>query len=203
MFIFKLFKKINNNNSKIAKIIVGLGNPTPKYENTRHNAGFKAIDYIAKNKDILINKRKFSSLFGDGFINNTRCIFLKPLNFINNSGDSVEEFKNYYKLKTKDLIVLTDDINFNVGKIKIKKNGSSGGHNGVKSIIHQTGEEDFVRIKIGIKNKFLANKDPACWVLSNFSKEEQIKLEKAFENVLKAVELILEEKIEMAMNLFN
>ena len=161
------------------------------------------MDYIAQKQGILINKRKFSALFGDGFLNNKRCIFLKPLNFINNSGEAVEEFKNYYKLTTKDLIVLVDDINFSVGQIKIKRKGSSGGHNGVKSIIHQTGEEDFVRIKIGIKNKFLANKDPACWVLSNFSEQELLKLKSCFENVLKALELILEEKIETAMNLFN
>ena len=204
MSIFKIFEKLKkNNNSKIAKLIVGLGNPTPKYQNTRHNAGFKAIDYIAKKHDVLINKRKFSSLFGDGYINNTRCIFLKPLNYINNSGDSVEEFKNYFKLTTKDLIVLVDDVNFNVGQIKIRKNGSSGGHNGIKSIIHQTGEEDFVRIKIGIKNKFFADKDPANWVLSNFSEKEQASLNSSLENVLKSVELILEEKIEKAMNMFN
>ncbi len=206
MKIFELFKKIQNknqNNSKISKLIVGLGNPFPKYNNTRHNAGFEAIDHLAKTHNIEIKKQKFSSLFGDGIISNVRCLLLKPLTFMNNSGFAVEDFKNYYKLEIEDVIVLFDDISFSPGKIKIKKKGSSGGHNGVKSIIEQTGEENFIRIKIGVGEKPNKNYDLSKWVLARFSEEEKKLMQEGFKKTTAALELILNGEIEKAMNKFN
>ena len=202
MNIFKLFEKIKtkDTNSKIEKIVVGLGNPTPKYENTRHNAGFLAIDYILKSNIVKINKeniRKFQD------INNVRCLFLKPITYMNNSGEAVEAVINYYKLSVKDLLVIYDDISFDVGEIKIKKRGSAGGHNGIKSIIYDTGEEDFVRIKIGVGKKPHKDYDLAKWVLSTFSETEKEKLDSAFEKTKKATELIVSGEVEKAMNEFN
>ncbi len=208
MNIFKLFEKIktNNTNSKIEKIVVGLGNPTPKYENTRHNAGFLAIDYILKSNIVKINKeniRKFQAVITDLYINNVRCLFLKPITYMNNSGEAVEAVINYYKLSVKDLLVIYDDISFDVGEIKIKKKGSAGGHNGIKSIIYDTGEEDFVRIKIGVGKKPHKDYDLAKWVLSTFSETEKEKLNSAFEKAKKATELIVSGEVEKAMNEFN
>lgn len=208
MNIFKLFEKIktNDTNSKIEKIVVGLGNPTPKYENTRHNAGFLAIDYILKSNIVKINKeniRKFQAIITDLHINNVRCLFLKPITYMNNSGEAVEAVINYYKLSVKDLLVIYDDISFDVGEIKIKKKGSAGGHNGIKSIIYDTGEEDFVRIKIGVGKKPHKDYDLAKWVLSTFSETEKEKLDSAFEKAKKATELIVSGEVEKAMNEFN
>ena len=208
MNIFKLFEKIktNDTNSKIEKIVVGLGNPTPKYENTRHNAGFLAIDYILKSNIVKINKeniRKFQAVITDLYINNVRCLFLKPITYMNNSGEAVEAVINYYKLSVKDLLVIYDDISFDVGEIKIKKKGSAGGHNGIKSIIYDTGEEDFVRIKIGVGKKPHKDYDLAKWVLSTFSETEKEKLDSAFEKAKKATELIVSGEVEKAMNEFN
>ncbi len=208
MNIFKLFEKIktNDTNSKIEKIVVGLGNPTPKYENTRHNAGFLAIDYILKSNIVKINKeniRKFQAIITDLYINNVRCLFLKPITYMNNSGEAVEAVINYYKLSVKDLLVIYDDISFDVGEIKIKKKGSAGGHNGIKSIIYDTGEEDFVRIKIGVGKKPHKDYDLAKWVLSTFSETEKEKLDSAFEKAKKATELIVSGEVEKAMNEFN
>ncbi len=208
MDIFKLFEKIknNNSNSKIEKIVVGLGNPTPKYENTRHNAGFLAIDHILKSDMVKINKeniRKFQAIITDLYINDVRCLFLKPITYMNNSGEAVEAVINYYKLSVEDLLVLYDDISFDVGEIKIKKKGSSGGHNGIKSIIYETGEEDFVRIKIGVGKKPHKDYDLARWVLSTFNETEKEKLDSAFQKTKKATELIVLGNVEKAMNEFN
>ena len=199
--MFNIFKKIRKN--KIEKLIVGLGNPTPKYFNTRHNAGFEAVLKIAKENNIEINKRKFNSLFGFGYVENVKCALVLPQTYMNNSGEAVEDFKNYYKLEISDIIVLVDDINFPPGKIKIKKKGSDGGHNGVKSVIYCTGEENFVRIKIGVGQKPKTYPDLADWVLKKFTEEELEKMNLAYEETCKAVSYIVNEKVEKAMNCFN
>lgn len=208
MNIFKLFEKIstNNKNSKIEKIVVGLGNPTPKYENTRHNAGFLAIDSILNSDMVKINKeniRKFQAIITDLYIDNFRCLFLKPITYMNNSGEAVEAIIKYYKLDVKDVLVIYDDISFDVGEIKIKKKGSAGGHNGIKSIIYETGQEDFVRIKIGVGKKPHKNYDLAKWVLSTFDETEKEKLNLAFQKTKIATKLIVSGEIEKAMNEFN
>ncbi len=208
MNIFKLFEKIKTKdaNSKIERIVVGLGNPTPKYENTRHNAGFLAIDSILNSDIVKINKeniRKFQAIITDLYINNIRCLFLKPITYMNNSGEAVEAVIKYYKLDIKDLLVIYDDISFDVGEIKIKKKGSSGGHNGIKSIIYETGQEDFIRIKIGVGKKPHKDYDLAKWVLSTFTETEKEKLTLGFEKAKKATELIVSGEVEKAMNEFN
>lgn len=208
MNIFKLFEKIkaNNNNTKIEKIVVGLGNPTPKYENTRHNAGFLAIDSILNSDIVKINKeniRKFQAIITDLYIKDVRCLFLKPITYMNNSGEAVEAVIKYYKLNVKDVLVIYDDISFDVGEIKIKKKGSAGGHNGIKSIIYETGQENFIRIKIGVGKKPHKDYDLAKWVLSTFNETEKEKLNLAFQKVKIATELIVSGEVEKAMNEFN
>ena len=209
MSIFKIFEKLrekNSEGSKITKIIVGLGNPSQKYENTRHNAGFKAIDKIAKTYNIDLNKidkKKFNAIVGDGYIDKTRCLFLKPLTYMNRSGETIESAKRFYKLNMEDILVLYDDISFDVGVIKIRKKGSSGGHNGIKNIIEETGEDNFLRIKIGVGKKPEKDYPLDRWVLSNFSAIEKEKLEETFQKITKATKLIVNGKIDEAMNTFN
>ena len=188
----------------VDKLIVGLGNPTPKYDNTRHNAGFMAIDEITKEYDVLMKySKKFQSEIGYKTIEGVDCAFLKPLTFMNCSGTAVESVKNFYKLNIKDIIIIYDDISFMPGIIKIKKKGSAGGHNGIKSIIYETGEEDFARIKIGVGAKPHKDYDLAKWVTSKFKEEENEKLSAAFEKTKIAIKLIILEKIDEAMNRFN
>ncbi len=199
--MFKIFSRIKKNGIK--KLIVGLGNPSAKYNNTRHNAGFEAILKIAEKNDIEIKKQKFNSLVGFGEIENVRCALVMPQTYMNNSGEAVEDFKNYYKIEINDIIILVDDINFPPGEIKIKKKGSAGGHNGLKSIIYCTGEENFIRIKIGVGEKPSKIPNLADWVLKKFEKDEEEKMKMAYEKTNKAVELIVCGKIEKAMNFFN
>lgn len=204
MNIFSLFEKIKNNSkSSIEKIIVGLGNPYPKYDNTRHNAGFEALDYIAKKYDVKFQKQKFNSVIADVMIKNKHCIMLKPLTFMNNSGEAVICAMNFYKLPIEEIIVLVDDISFEPGSIKIKKQGSAGGHNGLKSIIYETDRQDFCRIRIGVGAKPFKEYPLAKWVVSKFSEPEKEKIKMAHEKILTAVELIVEGEVEKAMNLFN
>ena len=209
MKIFKIFEKIKKNSyesSKIEKIIVGLGNPSQKYEYTRHNAGFMAINAVAKMYSIDVNRKdvkKFNAIVGSGYITKKRCLFLKPLTYMNNSGETVEAARNFYKLNTSDILVLYDDVSFEIGTIRIRKKGSSGGHNGIKSIIENTGENDFLRIKIGVGKKPEKEYPLDKWVLSNFTAIEKEKLKETFKKVSKATELIVNEKIDEAMNMYN
>lgn len=184
-------------------IIVGLGNPGKKYENTRHNAGFLAIDYISKKLNCEIQKEKFKALTGNLEYNNQKIIFLKPQTYMNLSGESVLEAMNFYKLPAEKVILLFDDISLPVGKIRIRKNGSHGGQNGVKNILLLTKSNNFPRIKIGINNKPDDSWDLADWVLSKFTSEENKILNNTFENVFSGLKLILENKIDQAMNLYN
>lgn len=206
MSVFDLFEKLKSRSSgggPIKKIVVGLGNPGPKYDNTRHNVGFKAIDSIANEFDINVDKHKFKALVGDGVINGVRCLLVKPLTFMNESGIAVEAAREYYKLDVSDIIVLFDDISFDPGKIRIRKKGSAGGHNGIKSIIYSTGEENFSRIKIGVGAKPSREYDLGRWVLSRFDDNDIIKINKANKCVVEAVKLMVCEKVEEAMNKFN
>ena len=183
--MFNIFRKIKKN--KIKKLIVG----------------FEAVLRIAKEHNIEIKKRKFNSLVGFGYIENVKCALVLPQTYMNNSGEAVEDFKNHYKIEINDIIILVDDINFPPGKIKIKKKGSDGGHNGVKSIIYCTGEEDFVRIKIGVGQKPKTVPNLADWVLKKFNEEELEKMNLAYEKTIKAVNYIVSKKLEKAMNCFN
>jgi len=155
----------------IEYIIIGLGNPGKKYENTRHNAGFFFLNYIAEQENLNFNKKKFDSVIAEGFINNKRVLLIKPETFMNLSGEAVIKFMNFYKIAPEKIIIIFDDINFDVGTFRVRTKGSSGGHNGMKSIISLSGSENFPRIKIGIGKKpdFFNLSD---WVLSKFTQEE-------------------------------
>lgn len=203
--IFKIFKNIVTKFKKpqIEKIIVGLGNPLPKYENTRHNAGFKALDALAKHYNISLKKRKFLSIVGYGNIENVECLLMKPQTYMNNSGEAVQAAKEYHKLPIEDVIVLVDDISFIPGIIKIKQKGSAGTHNGLKSIIYNTDSENFCRIKIGVGQKPSKSYDLAKWVIGDFTEDEEKKMNIAYKKVLEAVGLIVTKNIQKAMNFYN
>ncbi len=152
------------------KLIVGLGNPGNEYENTRHNMGFILLDFFAEKHNIKINKEKFNGLYAQTTINGEKVILLKPLSFMNLSGEVVEKYVNFYKINIDDILIINDDLDLNFGRIKLKMAGSSGGHNGLKNIILHLNTENFKRLKIGIsKNKLIDTKD---YVLGKFKKEE-------------------------------
>lgn len=184
-------------------LVVGLGNPDKKYENTRHNAGWLAIDAIAESFDCKVDRVKFKSYVGECNIAGRKAMLMKPTTYMNNSGQAVVEAMNFYKISPENVIVLFDDISLDVGKMRIRSKGSDGGQRGMKSIIYLSGSDKFPRIKIGIGAKPAPEWDLADWVLSRFSDDEQKKLAQVFENAAKAVELMADGKIDRAMNLFN
>ena len=182
---------------------MGLGNPDRKYENTRHNAGWLAIDRIADKLGRDVNKIKYKSFIGTCTVNGAKVMLMKPTTYMNNSGQAVVEAMNFYKISPENVIVLFDDISLDVGKMRIRSKGSDGGQRGMKSIIYLSGSDKFPRVKIGIGAKPTPEWDLADWVLSRFSDDEQKKLAQVFENAAKAVELMADGKIDRAMNLFN
>lgn len=184
-------------------IIAGLGNPGAKYEMTRHNAGFLAIDMLAMKQNKEIKRLKFHALTCDVEIEGKKCLLMKPQTFMNNSGEVIGEAAKFYKIPPQNIIVLSDDISLDVGKIRIRRKGSAGGHNGLKSIIAHLGSEDFPRVKIGVGKKPNAYMDLADWVLGRFPKELEPQLKEALENVDGAISLIVQDKFDRAMNLYN
>lgn len=184
-------------------IIAGLGNPGAKYEMTRHNAGFLAIDMLAMKQNKEIKRLKFHALTCDAEIEGKKCLLMKPQTFMNNSGEAIGEAAKFYKIPPQNIIVLSDDISLDVGKIRIRRKGSAGGHNGLKSIIAHLGSEDFPRVKIGVGKKPNAYMDLADWVLGRFPKELEPQLKEALENADGAISLIVQDKFDRAMNLYN
>ena len=184
-------------------LVVGLGNPGNKYTLTRHNAGFLCLDMLSDKLNIRIDRLKFKSLICDTTINGHRCIVMKPQTFMNNSGEAVRECAAFYKIPAEKVIVIYDDISLDVGKLRIRRKGTDGGHNGIKSIIYHLNSDQFPRIKVGCGKKPHPDYDLADWVLSEFKKDEQKALEPALENACKALELLLDNNIEKAMNLYN
>lgn len=184
-------------------MIAGLGNPEPKYEQTRHNAGFLAIDHLAEKHGASIKKMKFHALTGEAEISGERCLLLKPLTFMNLSGEAIEEASQFYKIPPERILVLFDDISLEPGRLRIRRKGSDGGHNGIKSIIHCIGADTFPRVKIGVGKKPRPDYDLAAWVLSRFTKEEMTALSGALDHAADAAELIVAGKTEEAMNRFN
>lgn len=195
--MFSFFQK-----QKIKFAVVGLGNPGDKYKNTRHNAGFLAIDSLINEKNISSKKIKHQAEIFETSIAENRVLLVKPLTYMNLSGDAVEEIINYYKISIENTIVIADDISLSPGKIRIRRKGSAGGHNGLKDIIFKTGFDTFPRIKIGVGSK-PDNWVLADWVLSKFSEPERKKIDFATKNSCQAVELIIDGKIDEAMNNFN
>ena len=184
-------------------LIVGLGNPTAKYEKTRHNAGFDVIDLLAEKYSIKVENRKHKAFYGTGFIEGQKVMLVKPQTFMNLSGESVVSFLNFYKLEAdSQLIVIYDDITLAPGKLRIRKKGSAGGHNGMKDIIARIGTQEFMRIRVGIGEK-PPGWDLADYVTSRFSKEERKEVEEAMKLAMEAAVLMVEGKIEEAMNCYN
>ena len=188
--------------TSIDAIIVGLGNPGKKYEGTRHNAGFAALDHVAEKWGVRVTKAKFDALTGTGTAAGVKVLLMKPQTFMNLSGDAVRKAADFYKVPPERIIVLFDDISLAPGRLRIRKTGSAGGHNGIKSIIGNIGQ-DFPRVKIGVGEKPRPEYDLADWVLSKFSAEERKALESTFGHANDAVELIVDGKIDQAMNQFN
>ena len=182
-------------------IIVGLGNPGKKYENTRHNIGFKTIDLLAERNNIKVDKLKFKALTGEGFISNKKVLLVKPQTFMNLSGESVREILAYYKEPVENLLVVYDDIDIDTGTFRIRKKGSAGTHNGMRNIIYLLNDDGFPRIRIGM-GSYLKG-DLINYVVSNVSKEEGEVLFQVVTKACEAIECYLKEGIDMAMNKYN
>lgn len=184
-------------------IVVGLGNPTRQYEGTRHNVGFDTIDYLVNQYRIPSSGVKHKSMYGKGMIAGQKVILAKPLTYMNLSGEAVAELVQYYKVDPEEeLVVIYDDISLEPGYIRVRKKGSAGGHNGIKSIITLLGTDKFKRIRIGVGEK-PKNWDLADFVLSPFSKDERKRVDEAICHTADALELVLQEDIDGAMNRYN
>ena len=184
-------------------IIVGLGNPTKEYDNTRHNIGFAAIDMLADKYGINVTEVKHKALLGKGVINGNKVILVKPMTYMNLSGEAVRSVVDYYKVdEAEELIVIYDDISLDVGQLRVRKKGSAGGHNGIKNIIAHLGHDVFQRIKIGVGEK-PKGYDLADYVLGHFSKEDLTTLKEGMDRVDGAVNLMLQGHIDEAMNRYN
>ena len=185
------------------RIIVGLGNPTLKYSKTRHNVGFETIDVLSKKHKIKVKKNQFKALIGEGFINDEKVILVKPMTYMNNSGEAVKEIVDYYKVNpNENLIVISDDLNLDVGVLRLRSKGSAGGHNGLKSIIKCVGTESFDRVRIGV-GKVPANRDVITHVLSRFGKEDRKIVKESFIVSAQAIECVITDGMEKAMSKFN
>lgn len=183
-------------------LIVGLGNPENEYANTRHNMGFDTINKLAKEYKIEVNKFKFKGIYGTGSIEDEKVILLKPQTYMNLSGESISELMHFYKIDLADLIVIYDDMDVEPGKIKIRKKGGAGSHNGMKSVIHHLNSEEFSRIRVGIGKPKYEN-DRIDYVIGHISKEEKEKLEVGIEKAKEAIVEIIKNGIDSAMNRFN
>lgn len=184
-------------------LIVGLGNPGVKYELTRHNIGFMFVDRLADRLGFKVNKLKFKSLLTDVEISGVRCLVMKPETFMNNSGEAVRDAINFYKIPPEHIIVVFDDVSLKAGTLRIRKKGTDGGHNGIKSIIYQIGIDQFARIKVGIGPKPYPDMDLAEFVLAKIKGDDEIAIASAIDRAVDAVQVMVTGDIDKAMNLYN
>ena len=184
------------------KVIVGLGNPDKKYHGTRHNIGFQTIDYLSDKYRISVDTKKHKGLIGKGIIDGQKVLLVKPMTYMNLSGECLRPIMDFYKLEPEDFIIIYDDINLDVGQLRIRKKGSAGGHNGIKSIISHFGSQEFPRIRIGVGEK-PKEYDLVAYVLGHFSKEELKIYEELMPDIAGAVELMVWDDIDQAMNQYN
>jgi PTH1 family peptidyl-tRNA hydrolase len=184
------------------KIIAGLGNPGKQYEKTRHNMGFEVIDELSRQYGIDTDTEKFKGLIGKGVINGEKVILVKPLTFMNLSGECLQPLMNYYKVGVEDLVVIYDDICLEPGHLRIRAKGSAGGHNGMKSIIKCVGADTFARVRVGVGEK-PKGWDLADWVLGHFDKELVPVVEESFKKAADATACLISEGVDAAMNRFN
>ncbi len=207
MGIMDIFAQLERENAartgKPEWLIAGLGNPGLQYENTRHNAGFIAIDHLAQEEHVKIDRLRFKGYTGDVTLAGQRCLLLKPQTYMNNSGEAVVQAMQFYKIGIDHVIVLFDDISLAPGKLRIRRKGSAGGHNGIKSIIELTGSDEFARIKLGVGAKPRKEMDLADWVLSKFRPEEQEAMQEAAKHAAACLRLMVSGKTTEAMNQYN
>lgn len=207
MSVFDIFKQIEHKTAEpsgaVEYIICGLGNPGTQYEGTRHNIGFMTVDTLCEKYGLSCKKVKFKSLTCDAVISGKRCLIMKPTTFMNNSGEAVTEAMSFYKIPPERTIIVFDDISLEPGKLRIRRKGSDGGHNGIKSIIYLSGSDNFPRIKMGVGAKPHPDYKLADWVLGHFKKEDGEKLEQCFKNAVSCLELMVDGKTDEAMNKYN
>lgn len=202
--MFKLFQSRNQKSTgPVDSIIVGLGNPGSKYENSRHNVGFMFMDRLAEKYGVRVNRVKFKGLTATAVIGGKKTLLLKPSTFMNLSGQSVTEAMRFYKLPPEKVLIVLDDISLPVGKIRIRRKGSDGGQNGMKNIIYLSGSDTFPRIKIGVGAKPHPDYNLADWVLSSFNRQEYPELVKALTDSVEAAALINGGDIDRAMSQYN
>ena len=203
--IFDLFKKIESTGTAlpITHIVVGLGNVGKEYEKTRHNAGFMAVDALAEKCGVRIDRVKFHALTAEATVAGVRVLLMKPTTYMNNSGVAISEAAAFYKIAPENVIVLHDEISFDAGVMRIRRKGSAGGHNGLKSIIAHLGSDAFPRIKIGVGKKPSPEYDLVDFVLGKFSQDDLAKLSAENDSIIAAVELMLSGKIDEAMNKYS
>lgn len=182
--------------------VIGLGNPGSKYNGTRHNVGFDVINCLSERNNVKLNKLKHKAVYGEIFINGEKVLLVKPQTFMNNSGISVLELYKYHNVPVENIIVVYDDIDIDIGTMRIRKKGSAGTHNGMKSIIYHLKNDNFPRVRIGI-GKPEAGEDLANYVLSRFSKDERILIDNIVEKASLAIEEIIKTDIDKAMNMYN
>ena len=181
-------------------LIVGLGNPEEEYGNTRHNMGFEVINNLSKEYEIELSRKKFNGIYGTGVIEGEKVILLKPQTFMNLSGDSIVEFKDFYKLTNAEIFVIYDDVDIEPGSIRVRINGSPGSHNGAKSVVYRLQSEDFTRVRVGIGKP---EHDIISHVIGNINEEEKAQLEEGIQKGKEAVKEILKNGTLSAMNKFN
>ena len=193
-----LFKKTSD-----SWLIVGLGNPGKDYTRTRHNCGFRCVDLLAEQLHCKIDKGRFQGLYAQTTYNGTKLYLLKPQTYMNLSGKSIKQLSAYFNIPPQRIIVLFDDISLPVGRIRVRGDGSAGGHNGIKSMIQELGCQDFPRVKIGVGAKPHEQQDLADWVLSNFTASEEKNLEVALQNAANAALCIIEHGVSDSANRYN
>lgn len=205
--IFDLFRQIEKKDApavgNLTHLVVGLGNPGDQYTFTRHNTGFMALDFIAEKCGVKVERARFKSLCADARIGEQRVLLMKPQTFMNHSGEAVREAADFYKIPPENILVLFDDVNFDVGVTRIRRSGSDGGHNGIKSIIYHLNSDAFPRVKIGVGKKPLPDYDLADYVLGTYSDADKKTLFSTFARVYDCVGLILSGQMDRAMNLYN
>ena len=208
--IFDIFKKLEKEKAEkdsalapISHIVVGLGNPGDKYDKTRHNAGFIAIDSIARDLGVKIDRAKVHALVCECELGGSRVLLMKPETFMNNSGVAIGEAAKFYKIPPERVIVLHDEISFDAGLFRIRRKGSAGGHNGLKSIIEHLGSDGFPRIKIGVGQKPSPDYDLVDWVLGKFPKDAEAAIVARFDDIKSATELMIRGEIDLAMNRYS
>lgn len=205
--IFDLFKQISKEENAakgpVEYLVIGLGNPGAQYERTRHNAGFLAIDYLAERYSVRVNNAKFKALVGDGMIAGKRVLLMKPQTYMNLSGEAASEAARFYKLGADRVIVLSDDTTLDPGRLRVRRKGSAGGHNGLKSLQMHLGTDEYARVKIGVGAKPTPEYDMADWVLSSFGNENLEKVKGTFDVLARGLEKILVGDVDGAMQICN